>query len=197
MDLRILRDVNFSSGSLIGGSSAWGSWEASSCSPCSCSSFSAIRPWIPAYLMPRSLAMAMAMPLGGRLYNRLGPRVLIGSGLVVTALSFYQLSRLSLGVGYMDIVIPQFLQGVGFGLIFVALSTAALSTIEKQTMTAAAGLYNVVRQVFASIGIAIAASQLTKAMTSYHALLAEKVTEYSEVGSAGSERHKRHARAGR
>ena len=40
-----------------------------------------------------------------------------------------------------------------------------------------------VRQVFASIGIAIAASQLTKAMTSYHALLAEKITEYSEVGS--------------
>ena len=134
-------------------------------------------------LMPRSLAMAIAMPLGGRFYNKVGPRFLIGSGLLVTALSFYQLSRLSLSVGYIDIFFPQFLQGIGFGLIFVALSTAALSTIEKQSMTAAAGLYNVVRQVFASIGIAIAASQLTKAMTSYHALLAEKVTEYSEAGS--------------
>lgn len=66
-------------------------------------------------------------------------------------------------------------------MIFVALSTAALSTIEKRTLTAAAGLYNVVRQVFGSIGIAIAAWQLTKSTTTYHALLAEKVTGYSNV----------------
>lgn len=184
VDLRMLRDVNFSSGSLIGGILGMGLYGSLFLLPMFLQQllgYPALDSGIA--LMPRSLAMAVAMPLGGRFYNKVGPRVLIGSGLVVTALSFYQLSRLSLGVGYMDIVIPQFLQGVGFGLIFVALSTAALSTIEKQTMTAAAGLYNVVRQVFASIGIAIAASQLTKAMTSYHALLAEKVTEYSEVGS--------------
>lgn len=127
--------------------------------------------------------MAISMPVGGKLYNRLGPRVLIGSGLVVTALSFYQLSRLSLSIGYLDVFLPQLLQGAGFGMIFVALSTAALSTVAKHTLTAAAGLYNVVRQVFGSVGIAIAASQLTKSMTTYHALLAEKVTDYSSVTS--------------
>jgi DHA2 family multidrug resistance protein len=127
--------------------------------------------------------MAIAMPLGGKLYNRLGPRILIGSGLIITALSFYQLSRLSLSMGYFDVFFPQLLQGAGFGLIFVALSTAALSTVERQSLTAAAGLYNVVRQVFGSIGIAVAASQLTKSMTTYHALLAEKVTDYSSVAS--------------
>ena len=87
-------------------------------------------------------------------------------------------------MGYFDVFFPQLLQGAGFGMIFVALSTAALSTVERSSLTAAAGLYNVVRQVFGSIGIAVAASQLTKSETIYHALLAEKVTDYSSSTSA-------------
>jgi DHA2 family multidrug resistance protein len=43
-------------------------------------------------------------------------------------------------------------------------------------MTAASGLYNVVRQVFGSVGVALAATRLTTATTQYHAELAEHVT---------------------
>jgi MFS transporter, DHA2 family, multidrug resistance protein len=182
VDLRILKDVNFASGSLIGGFLGMGLMGSLFLLPMFLQQLLGY-PALDSGLiqMPRSLAMAIAMPVGGKLYNRLGPRVLIGSGLIVTAVSFYQLSRLSLSIGFSDIFYPQMLQGAGFGLIFVALSTAALSTVEKHTLTAAAGLYNVVRQVFGSIGIAMAASQLTKSMTTYHALLAEKVTDYSNV----------------
>src|SRR6185503_10820538 len=45
-------------------------------------------------LMPRSLAMAVLMPIAGRFYNRLGPRVLVGSGLLIAAFGFYTMSRL-------------------------------------------------------------------------------------------------------
>ena len=183
VNLRILTDVNFSTGSLIGGMLGMGLFGSLFLLPLFLQQllgYPALDSGVA--LMPRSLAMAVAMPLAGRFYNKAGPRVLIGAGIVVTAGSFYELSRLSLSIGYLDIFFPQFLQGIGFGMIFVALSTAALSTIEKQNMTAAAGLYNVIRQVFGSIGIAVAASQLTKAMTGYHALLAEKVTAYSETG---------------
>ncbi len=183
VDLRILKDLNFTSGSLIGGVIGMGLFGSLFLLPLFLQQllgYPALDSGVA--LMPRSLAMAVAMPVAGRFYNRLGPRILIGAGLVVTALSFYQLSLLLLNVGYLDIFFPQFLQGIGFGLIFVALSTASLATIERQNMTAAAGLYNVVRQVFGSIGIALSASQLTKAMTEYHAVLAEKVTEYGETG---------------
>jgi DHA2 family multidrug resistance protein len=185
VDLRILKDVNFASGSLIGGFLGMGLMGSLFLLPMFLQQLLGY-PALDSGLiqMPRSLAMAIAMPLGGKLYNRLGPRMLIGCGLIVTAVSFYQLSRLSLSIGYFDVFSPQLLQGVGFGLIFVALSTAALSTIEKSKLTAAAGLYNVVRQVFGSIGIAIAASQLTTSMNTYHALLAEKVTDYSPATSA-------------
>jgi MFS transporter, DHA2 family, multidrug resistance protein len=185
VDLRILKDVNFASGSLIGGFLGMGLMGSLFLLPMFLQQLLGY-PALDSGLiqMPRSIAMAIAMPLGGKLYNRLGPRMLIGTGLIVTAVSFYQLSRLSLSMGYFDVFFPQLLQGAGFGLIFVALSTAALSTIEKSRLTSAAGLYNVVRQVFGSVGIAVAASQLTKSMTTYHALLAEKVTDYSNATSA-------------
>jgi DHA2 family multidrug resistance protein len=125
-------------------------------------------------LMPGFLAMALLMPVGGLLYNRIGPRVLVGSGLIVSGLAYYQFSHLTSSVGFWDIFWPQLWQGVGLSLIFVALSTAALSTIPKPQMTAAAGLYNVVRQIFGSVGIALAATQLTSGTTRYYSVLAGK-----------------------
>ena len=91
--------------------------------------------------MPRSLAMAVIMPLGGRFYNKLGPRVLVGTGLLVSGFAFWDLSHLTTQVGFWDILWPQVWQGVGFSLIFVALSTAALATIPRPDVTAATPLY--------------------------------------------------------
>jgi MFS transporter, DHA2 family, multidrug resistance protein len=124
-------------------------------------------------LMPRSLAMAVLMPIGGRFYNRLGPRVLVGSGLLIAGWGFYSMSKLTTDIGFWDLCWPQVWQGVGFSLIFVALSTAALSTIPKPRMTAATGLYNVVRQVMGSVGIALAATTLASSTVRYHAVLSE------------------------
>ncbi len=182
VDLRILKDVNFASGTLIGGILGMGLYGSLFLLPLFLQQllgYPALDSGLT--LMPRSLAMAIVMPIAGRFYNKAGPRLLIGSGLVVSAVSFYQLSLLSLDVGYIDVFFPQFLQGLGFGLIFVALSTASMATVDRPHLTSAAGLYNVIRQVFGSIGIAIAATQLTKEMTEYHAVIAEKITQYSPV----------------
>ncbi|HET7633029.1 MAG TPA: DHA2 family efflux MFS transporter permease subunit [Gemmatimonadaceae bacterium] len=127
-------------------------------------------------LMPRGLAMGVLMPLVGRAYNRIGPRILVAVGLVVSAYSFYALSSLTTSVGFWDLFWPQMWQGVGFGLIFVALSTAALATVEKYRMTAASGLYNVVRQVAGSVGVALSATQLTSTTSRVHDQIITHVT---------------------
>ena len=182
VNLRLLKDVNFSSGMLLGGMLGMGLYGSLFLLPL----FLQQLLGYPAYdaglaLMPRSIAMALVMPLVGRFYNKVGPRTLISSGLVISAFSFYDLSKMTLDVGFWDIFVPQFLQGIGFGMVFVALSTAALSTIERSKMTAATGLFNVVRQVFASVGIAIAATQLTKWETYNRAVLVENVTGFRAV----------------
>jgi MFS transporter, DHA2 family, multidrug resistance protein len=184
VNLRILKDINFTSGTFLGGILGLGLFSSIFILPL----FLQQLLHYPAYnagliLMPRSLAMGISMPLGGRLYNRAGPKLLVGTGLLLNAVSFYQLSRLSLDVGYWDMFIPQFLQGIGFGFIFVSLSTAVLSTIEKPLMTAASGLYNVVRQVFGSVGIAVAATLLTRGEIWNRAVLMEHVTVFGDATS--------------
>ncbi|HEY9428869.1 MAG TPA: DHA2 family efflux MFS transporter permease subunit [Gemmatimonadaceae bacterium] len=172
VDLRILRNSSFASATAIGGVLGMGLYGSLFLLPLFLQNllgYSAMLSGLA--LMPRSLAMAVVMPIGGRFYNKLGPRVLVGLGLVVSAYSFWALGQLTTEMGFWDIFFPQMWQGVGFSLIFVALSTAALATIPKPKMTAATGLYNVVRQVFGSVGIAVAATQLTTHTAIYRAEL--------------------------
>jgi DHA2 family multidrug resistance protein len=179
VDLRLLKNASFTSATALGGVLGMGLYGSLFLLPLFLQNLLGYPAETSGLaLMPRSLAMALVMPIGGLLYNRLGPRPLIASGLLVSAFSFWQLSHLTLAVGFWDVFVPQLWQGVGFSLIFVALSTAALGAIEKAKMTAAAGLYNVVRQVFGSVGIAVAATALTTGIARYHDVLAEHVTMY-------------------
>ena len=181
VNLRILKNVSFTSATLLGGVLGLALMSSLFILPLLLQQL-LLYPALDSglALLPRSVAMAVILPIAGRLYNRMGPRLLIGSGLVLNAISFYQLSVLSLDIGFWDIFIPQFLQGIGFGMIFVSLSTAALSTIEKPLLTAAAGLYNVVRMVFGSIGIALAATLLTRGENFNRARLMEHITLFGD-----------------
>ncbi len=185
VDLRILGNASFSSATVLGGVLGAGLYGSLFLLPLFLQSLLGYPAMLSGLaLMPRSLAMAVIMPIGGRFYNSLGPRPLVGSGLVISAFSFWQLGKLTPQVGFWDIFWPQVWQGVGFSLIFVALSTAALATIPRPRMTAATGLYNVVRQVFGSVGIAVAATELTKGTSRYHDILAQDVMASGEQARA-------------
>jgi len=132
-------------------------------------------------LMPRSLIMALAMPLAGRLYNSWGARNIILLGLGITVCSYWQFAHLALNVSGSDLIMPQLLQGMGFGMMFVALSTVVLSTVDKPKMTSAVGLFNVTRQIMGSVGIAIAASLLSNGDTLYRSILVAHVTSYNPM----------------
>jgi DHA2 family multidrug resistance protein len=131
-------------------------------------------------MLPRAAFMALSMPLAGRLYLRIGPRVMVAMGMTANIISFYRFSNLSLDVGYWDLFIPQCLQGLGFGFIFVSVSAAGLSSIEKELMTAATGLYNVVRQVFGSIGIALSSTLLTRGESWNRGVLIDHITSFGD-----------------
>ncbi len=182
VDLRVLSNLCFLSGTAIGGILGLGLNSSLFLMPQFLQNMLGYNAFSSGLaLMPRSLAMAIIFPIAGVFYNRLGPQLLIAGGLLMSVFSFYQLSNISLSVGYWSIFWPQFMQGIGFGLIFVALSTAALATIEKNRLTAATGLYSVTRQVFGSIGIAIFTNQLTVSTASSRAQMVWHVSEFSQV----------------
>jgi MFS transporter, DHA2 family, multidrug resistance protein len=181
VDLKILKNIQFASGTTLGGVLGMGMMGTLFLLPMFLQNllgFTATSSGVA--MIPRSLASAIVGPIGGRFYNRLGPRVLVAIGLALNAVGFWQFTHLTGQVGAWDLFWPQIWQGAGMGILFVAIATAALTTIPRPRMTAATGLYNVVRQVFASIGIAVAATQVDVNTHRYHDLLAEHVTMYSE-----------------
>ena len=189
VNLRILKDINFSSGTFLSGILGMGLFSSLFILPLYLQNllgYPALNSGIA--VMPRSLAMAVGMPVAGRFYNRVGPKALIAFGLFINAIAFFEFARLSLDAGYWDIFMPQMLQGLGSSLIFVSLSTAVLATTPKPLLTAASGVYNMIRQVFGSVGIALAATFLTRGETVYHAVLTEHVTASRDVAS-GSLQH--------
>ena len=163
VDLKILKDPTFSSGTIIGGILGVGLFASLFLLPQYMQTllqFTATQSGLA--LMPRSLAMMLVMPIAGVFYNKLGPKLLIGSGLLLTIYSQITMAHFTLDTGAQDILIPQVMQGVGFGLVFVALSTVALSNIPRAKMTSAAGLNNLIRQLGGSFGTSIVVTILTR-----------------------------------
>ena len=181
VDLRILKNVPFATGTTLGGVLGMGMFGTLFLLPVFLQNllgWPALKSGVA--MLPRSLASAVVGPISGWFYNKVGPRILVFIGLALNAWSFWQLAHLTGQVGPWDIFWPQIWSGAGTSILFVAIATAALATIPKPRMTAATGLYNVVRQVAASIGIAVAATQLSYGTSRYHDVLAEHVTAYGE-----------------
>jgi DHA2 family multidrug resistance protein len=113
-------------------------------------------------LMPRVLVMMVAVPIVGRIYNAVSPRIVIGAGVFFIAWGAYDMSHFTLATGQRDIIWALTTQGIGFSCLFVPLSTVALSAIPRHQMADATGLNSLLRQVGGSIGLAVAATVLTR-----------------------------------
>jgi DHA2 family multidrug resistance protein len=103
---------------------------------------------------PRGLASFLFMPLVGVLVGRFDPRKLLAFGLIATAGAMFALSRLSLTVGFWNFWWPLMLQGAGLGFIFVPLTTVTNDPVPKEHMGNATSIFNLMRNVGASVGIA-------------------------------------------
>jgi MFS transporter, DHA2 family, multidrug resistance protein len=180
VDLSVLKNASFTTGTLIGGILGVSLFASLFLLPLFMQEllgYPAVKSGL--VLMPRSLVMLALMPVAGALYNRLGPKLMIGSGLLVAGFAPIMMSRFTLESGGMDLFWPQVIQGLGFVLIFVALSTAALAGIEKPKLTSAAGLYNLIRQLGGSFGTAVFATMLERLQQANHAVLARHVDPYN------------------
>jgi len=111
-------------------------------------------------LMPRALAMMFGIPLVGRLYNRVQPRVLVIIGVLLVAFSAYLMSHYTLATSARSVVGAIMIQGFGFAAIFVPLTTVALAGIPRYRLTDATGLNSLLRQIGGSLGLAAFATLL-------------------------------------
>lgn len=132
-------------------------------------------------MAPRALVMMLAFPLVGWLFNRVPMRLLITTGLVLGIGSGVMMAGFTFETGWHDMILPQIIQGLGAAFILGPVTTAALISIPKATMPAAAALESTTRLLGSTLGIAVFASLITHYELRTWELLRHNVTLSSTV----------------
>ena len=130
---------------------------------------------------PRGLGAMAAMLVVGTLMNRIDSRALLATGLVIFAVSTLILSRINLGISMGAVAWPNFFNGFGGGFVFVPLTTLAMSRLRKQEMGNAAGIYNLVRNIGGSIGIAALTANQVRGAQMHQSYMSANLTANNPV----------------
>jgi len=130
-------------------------------------------------MAPRGLGSFLMMPLVGTILGKFDPRKVLAVGLVGASWTLFALSRLNLNAGYWDIFWPQFIQGAALAMLFVPLTTATMDPIPKEEMGNATSMFNLMRNMGGSVGIAAATTYLFRRQQYHTHLLGARVNPFS------------------
>ena len=132
-------------------------------------------------VLPSVIGSMISMPIAGRLYDRLGPRVPTVLGLVITGVT-------SLWLQVLDVTTPDdtlrlilFARGIGVGFAMMPVMTYALSSVPQRMTAQASALLNVSRTIFASLGIAVFATLLDTFQKTNLSMMVQTITPDSVV----------------
>jgi DHA2 family multidrug resistance protein len=132
-------------------------------------------------LASRGCGTFVAMMLVGRLMRTIEARTLIITGLSLTALSLYWMTAWTDQTGVPEIVEISVIQGFGFGLVFVPLSTVAFMTLPNHLRTDGTSMLTLMRNVASSVGISIVIAQLTEGGRRVYAIVSEHITPFNHA----------------
>lgn len=130
-------------------------------------------------LAPGGVATLVTMPFVGAFLQRGDGRKVVLTGLLIGAFAMFMMQRFTLEASYWDFVWPRVILGVGLAMIFVPLTTVTLSTITREEMGNATGIFNLLRNVGGSVGIAISATMIARFSQFYQNSLVGHVNPYS------------------
>jgi EmrB/QacA subfamily drug resistance transporter len=132
-----------------------------------------------AYL-PVTACLALASGVASQLFTRIGTRPVIVAGALLSAGGIYYLSRIPLHGSYVPDLLPGLIvMSVGFGAVFVGVTTAANAGVQANQAGLAAGLLSTSQQLGMALGLAILsaiATASTQHLLSAHASRPDALT---------------------
>ena len=122
-------------------------------------------------MSPRGIAAFITTFFVGRLVGKMRAKWMLVIGFVLLAISSFMLSNLNLQVAQINVIWPSIVNGIAISFIFVPLTTATMSQLAQQQLGNATGLYNLMRNLGGSIGIAFVTTMLARGAQVHQALM--------------------------
>jgi len=139
-------------------------------------------------LGPGGIATMFAMPIAGKLVGKVNPKRLLAIGISICALSTYMMSRFNLTTDFWTFVWPRVALGFGMGMTFIPLTTLTLSHIPRERMTEASSLYNLLRNLGGSVGIALTTTLLARRAQFHQTRLVEHLSPFDPAYAISRDR---------
>jgi DHA2 family multidrug resistance protein len=118
------------------------------------------------------------MIIVGRLVGKIDGRYLIMFGFLVLGFSTYLLSDINLQISMGTIVWPQVISGLAMGFVFVPLTVMATGTLTSEQIGNATGIFNLMRNIGGSLGIAAVTTMLARGAQAHQAAMVSHLTPY-------------------
>ncbi len=111
-------------------------------------------------MIPQAIMVTMGMPLAGKLVDRVGPKMPLIFGILLTAYSLFYFSSLSLLSDIRFIMIGLMMRGFGISFIMAPVTSAAINSLKPEEINLGSGMLNVIMQTGGTFGIAALGSVL-------------------------------------
>jgi len=133
---------------------------------------------------PRGIGAMISMMLAGVLVKKIDGRILIAFGFAIFGYSTFLLSHINLGISMTSVAVPNLINGFSGGFIFVPMTTLTMSRLRRSEIGNAAGVYNLMRNIGGSIGIASVTTMLVRGSQSHQNYLATHLTAGSSAATS-------------
>ena len=114
-------------------------------------------------------------------FTRWNPRLAVGCGLALQAVSGFAMAQLDINVSSFDVFWMNVLQGFGFGLAFTPMSVLAFATLPPARMTEGAGIFHLVRSFGSSLFISATVVLLLRSTSTNYSVFTEHLTPFNKV----------------
>jgi len=180
VDLRILHNRTFAVGTFFTTAIMFALYGTFVLIPLYCQLVAGYTPLLAGQVLSiQSVGTFLSMLLAGRLFNRVDPRWLVALGCLAAGWGSWDMTYFNPQIGFWEIAWAGFFRGAGSGLIFVPLTTLSLGAVPKEQMANASGLFNMVRTVGGSIGIALLITFLSRGAQVHQHYLTAHIHPYN------------------
>jgi DHA2 family multidrug resistance protein len=132
-------------------------------------------------LGPGGLVTLIMLPVVGRLVIRIHPRIVLIAGLLTGWIAIKMMSQFTLDADFPSIILSRVILGIAMPCIFVPLTNLTLSQVPKEKMGNATGIYNLLRNLGASFGIAFVTTMLSRRTQFHQVRLSEHLTQLNRI----------------